>query len=170
MIQPMQSGKTDEVFTPAYAITPLLPYLKKEWTIFECAYGGGHLAKSLTDNGYSVVGDAAINFFDFSSSDFDWCDCIITNPPYSKKTKFLEKCFETGKPFALLLPLTALEGKARNSLYRKFGVQLIIPDRRIHFLMTETRLGKKSSAWFQTAWFTSKLNLPCQLNFVVGDW
>jgi hypothetical protein len=166
----MKSGKTDEVFTPPYAIKPLLPYLKKELVIFECAYGSGNLAKSLSDAGYTVIGDSQINFLEFEKDDCEWCDYIVTNPPYSKKTAFLKKCFEIGKPFALLLPLTALEGKERNAMYRNYGIQLIIPDRRIHFLMTETRQGSKSSSWFQTAWFTHGLNLPQQLNFVVGDW
>jgi len=167
MITPQKTGKTDEVFTPAYAINPLLPYLRKEWVILESAYGDGHLAVSLRNAGYTVVGSKDYNFL---TEELIKCDCIVTNPPYSLKTKFLKRCFDSGKPFALLLPLTALEGKVRNALYREHEIQIIIPDRRIHFLMTETRLGKKSSAWFQTAWFTSKLNLPRQLNFVVGDW
>jgi len=44
-------------------------------------------------------------------------DCIITNPPYSIKDRFLTRCYELKKPFALLMPLTALEGKYRQQLY-----------------------------------------------------
>ena len=36
-------------------------------------------------------------------------DCIITNPPFSLKQEFLQRCYELGKPFALLLPLTTFE-------------------------------------------------------------
>jgi len=86
----------------------------------------------------------------------------VTNPPYSIKTKFLKRAFELGKPFAFLLPLTALEGKERGKLYAEYGIQLIIPNKRINFM---TGSGKKS-VWFQTAWFTWGLNLPKDLNFV----
>jgi len=90
-------------------------------------------------------------------------DCIITNPPYSLKEEFLQRCYELGKPFALLMPLTALEGKKRGKLYRKYGINLIIPNKRFNF---ETPSGKGSGAWFQTAWFCWKIKLPNQLNFV----
>lgn len=170
MIKPMATGKTDEVFTPLYAINPLIPYLKRDWIIFECAYGQGHLASALKNCGYGVVGDPNIDFLKTGVLGFELCDCIITNPPFSKKTNFLKACVNSGKPFALLLPLTALEGKERNRIYREHEIQLIIPDKRIHFIMTATRENQKSSAWFQTAWFTHGLNLPKQLNFVIGDW
>jgi hypothetical protein len=170
MIAPMSSGKTDEVFTPPYAINPLIPYLKKDWLIFECAYGEGNLANALRSYEFSVFGNCD---YDFLGDTTEWCkifDCIITNPPFSKKTKFLKKCFDIGKPFALLLPLTALEGKERNLLYRENEIQLIIPDKRIHFIMTAPHKSQKSSAWFQTAWFTHGLNLPRQLTFVKAGW
>ena len=170
MIEPQSNGKTDEVYTPNYAINPLLPYIKKEWVVFECAYGAGHLAESMRSRGLTVVGNANVDFLKRGIVGFENCDCIVTNPPYSLKTKFLKKCYEVGKPFALLLPLTALEGKKRNALYRENGVEVIIPDRRIHFIMTDTRMGKKSSSWFQTAWFTHGFGVTPQLCFVEGDW
>jgi hypothetical protein len=68
-----------------------------------------------------------------------------------------------GKPFALLMPLTALEGITRQEMYKKYGIQIILPNRRINFL---TPSGKKSSAYFVSAWFCFGLNLPKDLNFV----
>jgi len=126
------SGRSDEFMTPKYAIKPLLPYLKKSWTIWECAWGKGSLAKHLEKRGFKVIGEP---FWDFLNKDLGLnkggFDIIVTNPPYSLKDKFLERCYELGKPFALLMPLTALEGKARGELYRKYGIQLIIPNKRI---------------------------------------
>lgn len=46
------------------------------------------------------------------------------------------------------MPLTALEGKKRNTLYRKYGINLLVFDRRVEFLQ-ET----KRRVWFATAWF-----------------
>ena len=155
------NGRSDEFGTPKEAIKPLLPYLKKEWIIWECAWGKGSLAKHLESEGFNVIGEKNKDFLKY-----DWgnsFDCIITNPPYSKKEEFLKKSYELGKPFALLMPLTALEGKKRGALYKKFGIQLIIPNKRFNF---ETPSGKGSGSWFATAWFCFGLNFPNQLNFV----
>lgn len=153
------NGHSDEMQTPKEAIYCLLPYLKKKWTIWECAWGKGSLAKHLKSEGFNVIGD----YRDFITGlEIGGVDCIVTNPPYSLKDKFLKRCYEIGKPFALLMPLTALEGKKRGELYRKYGIQLIIPNKRINF---ETPSGKGSGAWFQTAWFTWGLNLSRDLIF-----
>jgi len=153
-------GGSDNFQTPREALNILLPHLKKEWVIWECAWGKGKLFNFLKEEGFNVVGSD--KEFDFLTN-YKECDCIITNPPYSKKDEFLARCYELGKPFALLMPLTALEGKKRGNLYRKHGIQLIIPNKRINF---ETPSGKGSGAWFQTAWFTWKMNLPMDLMFV----
>jgi hypothetical protein len=144
----MMNGHTDEIYTPEYALEPLLPYLKKKWLIWENAWGKGHLAKHLKKKGFKVSSKEG--------------DIIVTNPPYSKKEEFLEKAYKSGKPFAYLMPLTALEGIKRGELYKKYGIQLIIPNRRIDFIMPN----KQGSSWFQVAWFCWKLNLPKDLMFV----
>ncbi len=153
----LMNGHTDEIYTPKYAIYPLLSYLKRDTIIWECAYGTGALAKHFKSLGYEVVGNGE-NFFDTNLN----CDIIITNPPYSLKEQFLKRAYEINKPFAFLLPLTGLEGKERGKLYRKYGIQLIIPDCRIDFITPNH--GK--SAWFAVAWFTYKFNLPKDLMFI----
>jgi len=85
-------------------------------------------------------------------------DCIITNPPFKFKQQFLEKCYELGKPFALLLPLTTFETKKRQNLFKKHGLEVIFFDKRINFETPNNVV--KSSAWFATAWFTHGLNNP----------
>lgn len=150
------TAKHDEAFTTKYAIYPLIPYLKKDCKIWECAKGSGELIKHFQEEGFIVEGGD--NFMEDNIE----ADVIITNPPYSLKEEFLERAFQIGKPFAFLLPLTALEGIKRGKLFAENGIQLIIPNRRINFMIPS---GKKS-AWFQTAWFTWKLNLPKDLMFV----
>jgi hypothetical protein len=86
---------------------------------------------------------------------------IITNPPYSLKNKFLKRAFELDKPFAFLLPLTTLEGIERGKMFNENKIQLLIPNKRFNF-----KPEKNSGAWFQTSWFTYKLNLERDLNFV----
>lgn len=158
----MMNGHTDEIYTPEYALNPLLPFIKKNIKIWECAWGEGHLATHLRTLGYSVFGTQG----DFLNKGFASCygdaDIIITNPPYSKKDEFLKRAYELGKPFAFLMPLTALEGIKRGALFKKYGLQLIIPNRRINFITPNGG----SSSWFATAWFTWGLNLPKDIMFV----
>ena len=151
--------KQDEYYTPKIIVKPLLLYIPTSYIIWESAWGKGSLAKHFTEEGYKVVGDPKINFL----TDYVESDIIITNPPYSKKYEFLKRAYELNKPFAFLLPLTTLEGKKRGELYRKYGISLIIPNKRINFIMPS---GKGSGAWFQVAWFCWKIYLPNQLNFV----
>lgn len=149
----------DEIYTPDYAIIPLLKYLPKGLTIWECTdYGESNITKVLKDNGYKVI-STHIKDFDFlkDTPDFHF-DMIVTNPPYSIKTEFLKRCYEYNKPFALLLPITALEGKERNKLYQKNSIELIVFDKRVNFL------DNKKSCWFNTSWFCWKI-CNKQLNF-----
>ncbi len=157
-----EGSKGNDVYTPEYAIKPLLPYLKKEQMIWDCAFGSGRLAKHFNKFGFNVVGFQNYDFLKIHSEDIAEFDIIITNPPYQFKDQFLKRAFEIGKPFAFLLPLTTLEGMKRSKMFRDNEIQVIIPNRRINF---EIPSGKKS-AWFATAWFCYKMNLPKQLNFV----
>lgn len=146
--------------TPSYAIEPLLPYIDTAKTIWEPCCGKGNMVDAFKNKGYKVIGsDIEEDFLNTSGLE---CDVIVTNPPYSLKDKFIETCYNFNKPWAMLLPLTALEGLKRHNLYRKNGIEVILFDRRIKF---ETPSGKKSSPWFATAWFCWKFNLPNQLNF-----
>ncbi len=156
---PKKIGNSDDFYTPDYATEPLMPYLKKEWKIWECCSGTGNIVKFFREREMNIFGTDIKEGEDFLTSDRKDFDCIVTNPPFSLKDKFLSKCFESGKPFALLLPITALEGKFRQSLYKKYGIQVILFNKRIQFIE-----GKGN--WFASAWFCYGLNLPNQLNFV----
>ena len=159
---PKRIGAPDEFQTPPYAVKPLIPYLKKDWIIWECAEGEGYLSSALKNEGFKVVSTG--KEFDFLTGipNFHF-DAIVTNPPYSLKDEFIEKAFSYGKPLALLLPLTALEGKRRQQIYKKYKIQIIIPDKRIDFIYP----GNKShSPWFATFWLTYGLNLPRDILFV----
>lgn len=158
---PLKAGNADDFQTPPIALAPLLPYLKKDWHIWECAVGKGNLSIALMNEGFKVTSsDKEKNFLAWSPPKFD---CIITNPPYSLKENFLERCYQLRKPFALLMPLTALEGKKRQVLYKKYGVEIIFFNKRINF---ETPSGNGTGSWFATAWFTNGLKIGRQLTFV----
>jgi hypothetical protein len=155
-----QAVKYDEFITPAYAIKPLVEYIPKSSIIWECTGVKSNITKVFRDAGFTVT--ETHKGFDFLKHKpiFDF-DIIITNPPYSLKNDFLKRCYAYNKPFALLLPLTALGTKVRGDYYRKNGLQLLVFDKRVQFL-------DKNNVWFNASWFCWKL-LPRDLIFAELD-
>jgi len=161
---PSAQGRPDDFQIPPIALNPLYPYLKPDWTIWEPSQGKGNLTKALSST-YKVIGSDILTEQDFLTwmPDQEF-DCIITNPPFSLKQQFLSRCYSLGKPFALLLPLTTFETKKRQHLFKTYGVEVILFDKRINF-ETPNQI-EKSSSWFGTAWFTNGLNIGKELSFV----
>ena len=151
LIDYIKELKNDEYYTPGYAIKPLLKYLPKNITIWECTdYGESNITSILRGGGYNVISTKKEDFdFLIDKPDFDF-DMIITNPPYSLKDEFIKKCYEYKKPFCLLLPITTLEGVDRGNLFREYGIEVIVFDRRIEFI-------KEKGNWFNASWFCWKV-------------
>jgi hypothetical protein len=148
----------DACQTPAYAIDPLLPYLVEGWNIWEPAAGEGYLEGALYDSGFSVIPSDILtgqNFFEFEP---DSWDCLITNPPFSVKYKWLERCYQLGKPFALLMPVETLGTKSAAVLFEEFGTEIIFVRPRINFKMPN-KGWDGGGAQFPVAWYTWKLNI-----------
>lgn len=165
MINYMKNVVYDDIFTPDYAVFPLLKYLPKNIKIWECCdFGSSRITHVLKENGYEVISTDIKTGFNFleDTPDFDF-DMIITNPPYSLKNEFLNKCYSYNKPFALLLPLTTLEGVERNKMFNEKGISLIVLDKRINFLNYEDK--KKSGCWFNSSWFIHGIDEGNKLYF-----
>ena len=125
------------------------------------------MSKGLESHGFTVLESDILNGHDFlvDSPPDNW-NVIITNPPYSLKDDFLKRCYDLGKPFALLLPLTSLEGRNRQRLFGDNGIEIIIMEHRVAFVIPS---GKDSSPWFMTAWFTWGLDIGKQLTFQISS-
>lgn len=163
MKPPLIQGHSNDFQTPPEALEPLYEFINKDWTIWECACGEGNLVRELETKGYDVVATDIREGNDFLKYTPDKFDCIITNPPYSIKQKFLQRCYDLGKPFALLLPLTTFETQKRQDLFNRYGIEVIMFDKRINF---KTPSGQGGGSWFATAWFTNGLGIGKQLTFV----
>jgi hypothetical protein len=173
MKPPLSTKSSDDFQTPPEALDYLLPYIPDTIKIiWECASGVGYLANALCNAGYKVI-CSDINPYNQHTLKINFLvgeipepyDMIITNPPYKYKNQFIKRCYELGKPFALLMPLTTLESRERQILYAKYGITLIIPDKRINFM---TPSGRGSSSWFATAWYTWGILPDNQIIFTVG--
>jgi hypothetical protein len=166
MIDYAKKAKEDDLLTPMYAVTPLIPYLPrlredgKPITYWEPAALNGRsgIVNYLLSKSYKIH-ITGLPTFDFLKDGIpaDDFDVIITNPPFSLKNDFIRQCFSYNKPFALLLPLTALEGVERGKMWREYGVDVMVLDQRVEFT-------GKGGVWFNVSWFTHGL-LPERLIF-----
>ena len=160
MINYMKNPKNDELYTPKEAILPLIKYIenlthkKKDIVIWECTdFGNSEITKTFKEHGFPNVFGTHINEgFNFLNDEpnFEF-DIIITNPPYSIKDKFIQRCYELNKPFCLLLPITTLEGMKRGEMFRKHGIEVLVLDKRINFMKS------KKNCWFNTSWFCNNV-------------
>jgi hypothetical protein len=147
-------GGMDCAQTPFYAMEPLLPYLNPKWTYWDCAMGEGNLVRWLNEKGFKTIGTDILSGDDFLTKDIFTVpkhDCLITNPPYSLKYKFLEKCYEVSSRFALLMPVETLGAKTAQELFKACGVELMFLDHRVNFKMPNK--GWDGQAQFPTMWF-----------------
>lgn len=155
----------DACQTPPYALDPLLPYLNTEWTIWEPASGEGLLVEALFDSGFNRVEASDLltgqNFFEYAAPEWD---CLVTNPPYTLKYKWLDRCYQLGNPFALLLPVETLGAKTAQEMFRVHGIQVLFLDKRINFKMPNIGF-EGSSAQFPVAWFCWQLDLGSDMVF-----
>lgn len=124
--------QSDEVYTPAYAVKPIIKYIKKGSVIW-CPFDeeDSEYVKILRDNGFKVIAthiDNGKNFFDYEPEEYD---VIISNPPFSIKDAILKRLDELDKPYAVLFPLPTLQGQKRFTYLN--NCQALIFDKRINF-------------------------------------
>lgn len=125
--------KNNEIFTPAYAVDPIIKYLPKDkiiWCPFSEAWSMFY--KRLKEEGFNVVRSSLSEGQDFFDYEPEYFDLIVDNPPFSIKDKVLERLYSLNKPFAILLPLPSLQGEERYK-YFKQGIQLLSFDKRISY-------------------------------------
>jgi hypothetical protein len=168
MVNYAKNDRHDHFDTPSYAVTPLLPYINPKWTVWEPTdtTGKSRITKVLQKHGCRVISTSNDKLDFLRTKPTFHYDCIVTNPPYSNKNDFISRCtelFESNhKPWAMLLPLSALEGIERGKIFRTMGIdfRLLVFDRRVEFT--------GGSVWFNTSWFCGGL-LPNQLIFAELD-
>ena len=116
------NGGGDEQYTPAKTVELLLPYIqhlkgKVIWLPFDRE--DSQFVKVLSDNGFNVVYSHIDYGQDFFNYEPERWDVIISNPPYTNKRRYWERCLDLGKPFALLLPVNILSDSVINVSLRE---------------------------------------------------
>lgn len=134
----IKTSNTDEWYTPKEAVELIVPFLVSNgYRKILCPFDtdSSEFVKVLTANGFDVTFShikTGQDFFDLKNlSDYD---AIVSNPPFSKRQKILERLFESGTPFAMILNFNGLfDSKARWKLFKENAFELLVPLGRIHF-------------------------------------
>lgn len=125
----------DEFYTPAYAITPILKYIKPEsvvWLPFDTEQS--LFLKTLKEAGHRVINTHIATGVDFFTCDVPECDYIISNPPYSCKGEVFARLFEIGKPFAMLVGVVGLfESQKRFQMFKDNDFEIMYMNKRISY-------------------------------------
>lgn len=124
--------ESDETYTPAYAIKPILKYIPKDkivWCPFDTQES--EYVKLIKKNGNTVIFSHINEGKDFFSYEPEKYDCIVSNPPFSLKDKVLKRLYELDMPYAILLPIPSLQGQKRFPYIK--DCEALIFDKRINY-------------------------------------
>ena len=153
----------DLLYTPYYAVDHIIKYLPKDkviWCPFDMEDTSAFSIR-LKEQGYKVVSSHIDNGQDFFKYKPEYWDIVVSNPPFSKKDKVLDRLYSFNKPFAVLLPLNSLQGKTRYK-YFKDGIQILSFDARICYHDKDHMDSVVKGSPFATAYFCRDL-LPKDL-------
>lgn len=155
---------SDEVYTPAYAVKPILKYIKKDavvWCPFDTEQS--EYVKMIRAAGHKVIAthiDNGNNFFFYEPE--EKYDCIISNPPFSIKDDILQRLNELEKPFAMLLPVPVIQGQKRFEYMR--DCQILTFDKRVNYYMDASRIAVQKGVSFGSLYLCKDF-LPRDLIF-----
>ncbi len=152
----------DEVYTPFYAVEPLTEFLPKDKRIW-CPFDENWSAfyQYLSENGYDVIRSSLQEGQDFFSFEPDKWDILVSNPPFSRKNEVLKRAFSFEKPFALLLPVNSIQGKARYKIFKN-QIQMLCFDGRVDYHTRQNMNCTTKGNHFGSAYFCRDL-LPTKL-------
>lgn len=147
--------KHDDYMTPKSAWENIKDYIPTNKVIWEAFYGDGQSGKDLESLGFSVIHEP-IDFFENNHGDI-----IVSNPPFSKIKKILERLKIIDKPFIFILP----SSKIATNYFREWAgkIQIIIPRKRIHFKKKVNGVvpdNWKNMCNFDCFYYCYKMNLP----------
>ena len=149
--------------TPEWAIEVILPYVKSGSRVLEPTYGLGAISNVLKKHGCEVIGTdkypkegtdvKELDFLNIAKDDeiLQGIDMIVFNPPFSDKTRFLQKAMELGKPFLMICPMALMETEKRYNLIKENGLSIILIPKRVNYLRgADNEMGK---VWSASSWF-----------------
>lgn len=140
--QQIKQSNTDEWYTPKEAVEIIEPYLRERgYKKILCPFDKEHseFVQVLSRDGFEVTyGHIETGEDFFKRDDLSDFDAVVSNPPFSKRQKILEKLFSVGVPFAMIMNFNGLfDSKSRWRLFRDNDFEILVPLGRIHFFNNE---------------------------------
>lgn len=168
--QQIKTSKSDEYYTPKYAVEIILPYLEKFEHIW-CPFDKEHseFVKALQKRGKKVTFghiETGQDFFDYDKAP-EGVNCVVSNPHFSKRDAIFRRMYELGLPFALIMNINGLfDSKSRFELFRNNNFELLIPKGRMRFF--DETMKVKNNPNFQSIYVCNGI-LPKTIQFVDMD-
>jgi hypothetical protein len=156
----------DEFYTPEYAINPIMKYIKPNSTIW-CPFDeeDSLFVKKFRSEGHIVIATHINTGTDFFTCEVPECDYIISNPPYSCKGEVLQRLFQIGKPFAMLVGVVGLfESQKRFDMFASNDFEILYMNRRIAYFKDYSEQKPSLNPPFSSVYLCSGM-LPKQIVF-----
>ena len=157
----------DEFYTPEYAIAPIAKYLAPPPAVIWCPFDteDSLFVKHFRAAGYTVLATHICNGQDFFTMETPNCDYIISNPPYSLKGDVIDRLFEIGKPFAMLVGVVGLfESQRRFNLFKSHEFEIMYLNKRVSYFKDYAEQRPSLNPPFSSVYICSKM-LPKTIVF-----
>ena len=85
--------------------------------------------------------ESGVDFFnpEQTKGNQEWCEYIVSNPPYSLKAKVFEQLFNIGKPFAMLVGVVGLfESQNRFNMFKDNTFEIMYLNKRVAYFKDYT--------------------------------
>lgn len=133
-----KSANTDEWYTTRECVELIVPYLKNGGVHHVlCPFDklDSNFVRVLDENGFDVAYshiETGVDFFEIDNlADYD---AVVSNPPFSIRQQILERLFNSGVPFAIILNFNGLfDSTARWNLFKDNEFELLVPRGRMSF-------------------------------------
>ena len=142
--------------TPADVTQALLDFIHipAGTNVWEPACGGGHIVRVLEANRLKVTGTDIETGTDFLTAELpEGVRWIITNPPFSMATEFIETCARHNRPFALLMKSQFWHARKRYDLFLEHPPRYVLPlTWRPDFNFLDRKEGERGSPLMDVCW------------------
>lgn len=151
-------NEKDEYYTPRILVKPILQFVKPNSTVW-CPFDtkDSEFVIALKEAGHNVIYShiwLGQDFFQYEPE--EQYDCIISNPPFTRKLEVFDRLYKLGKPFAMICGLPILNYQEVGEFFLDKELQLLIVDKKVSF--------DGNTASFNNSYFCYKM-LPRDLMF-----
>lgn len=134
----MQRGsltKRTSIIPPPLLVEPIIKYIKPKSTIW-CPFDteDSEFVIKLKEAGHKVIYSHiwyGQDFFEYEPN--EPYDCIVSNPPFTRKLEVFKRLYELGKPFAMVCGLPILNYQEVGEFFLDKELQLLIVDKKVSF-------------------------------------